>query len=183
MKLKKAIFINITSIVLGINFLTNVFAEKIVLRNVSEDINLTSISHYSTNSEDKDHKIIFKLNSKEVLADDKLITIDEFPFVKEGTTLLSLRVISETMSIFGNSSSIDWNSVTKKATLKYQDKEIIFTQDSRIYTIDGKSYVMENSSPIIKNDRIFIPLRVLANAMELNVEWDNISKEIIIKNK
>lgn len=183
MKLKRAIFINMTAIVLGINCLTNVFAERVVLKNVSGDVNLTNISHYSTNSEDKSHKIVFKLNSKEVLADDKLITIDEFPFVNQGTTLLPLRIISETMSIFGNSSSIDWNSVTKKATLKYQDKEIIFTQDSKIYTIDGKSYTMENSSPIIKNGRIFIPLRVLANAMELNVEWDNTLKEIIIKNK
>jgi len=41
---------------------------------------------------------------------------------------------------------------------------------------------MNGSTPIIRNGHIFIPLRILADAMNLNIEWNAETREVTIKN-
>lgn len=182
MNIKKTAITAITATILGISSISNVFAERVVYRNISGDLHISDSYHYSTNPSDNNQTAVFKINSTSVKTGNSLIEIDEAPFINDNTTLLPLRAVSQTLSIFGSEFRVSWNSANKKATVIFDSNTVEFTADSKIYTINGTSYTMNGSVPIIKNGRIFIPLRVLANAMNLNIEWNAETREVTIKN-
>jgi len=181
-------FLKLTSILLtatiGISSASPVFAETKIYKDINGDFSSYNYSHYSTSSasEDQNHTLIFKIDSNEVVSDNTKIYIDTAPFIQDGTTMLPLRAVSEAMNVFGNDVTVNWNSIEKKVIVTHIDDVIIFTQDSNIYTINEISKTMQSAAPILKDDRIYIPLRVLAEAMQLNINWNENTKEITITN-
>jgi len=194
MKTIKIIIAAASATIIGISSVSHIFAEsftesfteRTVLKNVSGDVNLSNSYHYSTAPVDENAEVVFKIDSKNVKTNNTSIEIDEAPFIKDGTTLLPLKAVSDSLNVLKNSSQVNWNSAEKKATVCYTDengekKEIVFIPESKNYTINGEVCLMQGSVPVIKNSRIFIPLRVLAEAMGLKIDWNENSKEITIK--
>ncbi|MCD7855661.1 MAG: copper amine oxidase N-terminal domain-containing protein [Clostridiales bacterium] len=150
---------------------------------INSDSRYTSENIYSYSSGDKssDQTVVFQVGSLTAeTSDGTIITIEQAPYISQGRTMLPLRAVAETLRLFENSVSVSWNSADKQAVVSYGDNEVIFTADSNVYTVNGNSVTMEGGKPEIKNGRVFIPLRELANAMELNIEWDSSTKKITI---
>ncbi len=154
-----------------------------VYKNVNGDFTISDTYYYS--SEDKDtsnHTVIFTLGSNTADVDGNYMFIDKPPYTSNGKTMLPLRAVAETLKVFENNVNISWNSADKRAVISYDDNEIVFTAGKDIYTFNGENIKMAYGIPEIKNGRIFIPVREIANAMDLTISWNLMNKKITISN-
>lgn len=92
---------------------------------------------------------------------------DAQPFIDDnGRTQVPVRAVSEILDC-----KVDWNGDAKTATVTRENGDIIkLTLDSDIMTVNDKPVQMDTSA-IIKDDRTYIPVRFVAEALGLNVEW------------
>ena len=52
--------------------------------------------------------------------------------------------------------------------------------DDEFTKIRNSAYIYLDSKPIIKNDRIFVPLRLISEAFGNKVKWDNKNRTVLI---
>lgn len=98
---------------------------------------------------------------------ENVIFPDTQPFVDNNDrTQVPVRAVSEMLGC-----KVDWNGENKTATIARENGDIIkLTLGSDIMTINDKSVQMDTSA-IIKDDRTYIPVRFVAEALGLTVEW------------
>lgn len=88
-------------------------------------------------------------------------------YLKNGTTMVSLRDLGE---IFA--ADISWNGKTSTATVKTDTKTISVEKNKAFATVNGKSIKLD-ASAVIVNDRVYVPLRFLAETLGTKVTWDS----------
>lgn len=65
---------------------------------------------------------------------------------------------------------------------KYKAKQIKFTVNNPCYVVD-KQIKEFDSVPYIKNDRTYVPIRFITEALGASVEWLNDTREVIIRSE
>ena len=92
---------------------------------------------------------------------------DAQPFVDEnGRTQVPIRAVSEMLDC-----KVDWDDTSKTATITKENGDVVkVTLGSDVLTVNNKSSQMDTIA-IIKDDRTFIPVRFVAEALGLEVEW------------
>ena len=107
---------------------------------------------------------------------ERIVFDDQTPVIVDGRTMIPVRGLFESYHF---NYLVDWNSETSTASLSNS----IITVDITI----GSQEIYKNGSPItldvpaqIINGRTMIPLRAVAEAFELNVEWDGDSRTVLI---
>jgi phosphate transport system substrate-binding protein len=98
--------------------------------------------------------------------DGKIISTDVAPVVKNGTTLVPARVITETLG-----ASVVWDQASKRATIETAGYTVIFTVGSTAYTLNGSPKNL-TTAPEIIDGRTLIPLRALAESIGAEVNYD-----------
>ena len=88
-------------------------------------------------------------------------------YLKNETTMVSLRDLGE---IFA--ADISWNGKTSTATVKTDTKTISVEKNKAFATVNGKSIKLD-ASAVIVNDRVYVPLRFLAETLGTKVTWDS----------
>ncbi|MBQ3118894.1 MAG: cell wall hydrolase [Clostridia bacterium] len=88
-------------------------------------------------------------------------------YLKNETTMVALRDLGE---IFA--SDISWNEKTSTATVKTPTVTIAVAKNKNYATVNGKSQKLD-SSAVIANDRVYVPLRFLAENLGAKVSWDS----------
>lgn len=94
--------------------------------------------------------------------DIKKIESDVEPFISEGRTFMPLRFVSEALGEY-----VRWDGISKKAFI---GDRIMVTVGSKNVIVDGNSIEID-VAPFIKEDRIFIPIRFIAECLNKKVEW------------
>lgn len=88
--------------------------------------------------------------------------------LSSGRTLASVRLVSEALG-----ATVDWNAQTGQATVKKNNKSVVFTLGNRDIIVDGKK--LENVSldqpPVLRDNRVYIPLRAAAEQLDGKVFW------------
>lgn len=160
-----------------------VHASKNTYENITGDFSSVDSYHYSSGDiENKAHTLIFCIDSDVIYADGKETIIDEAPYISEGRTMLPLRAVIETFNTFNSDVNISWDSQNKQVRTRFQDKEAVFTVGSNVYELNGVSKKMDGGMPVLKNGRTFVPLRVIAESMGLNVSWNDKDRTITVTN-
>jgi len=80
--------------------------------------------------------------------------------------------------------AIKWNDATKTATISKSGATIEVTQGSNIIKLTYKGYIytiQNDVSAINKNDRIYLPFRVIFEFFGYEVNWDNETRTITCK--
>lgn len=111
------------------------------------------------------------LNLPDAYAKGKLTKIDEqndavVPVVKNDRTLVPVRFIAESFD-----ADVSWNQAESKATVIMGGKKIEMVLGKSEIVIDGVSQMLDVAPEVI-NDRTFLPLRALVEAIGKNVLWD-----------
>ncbi|MDD7352112.1 MAG: stalk domain-containing protein [Peptoniphilaceae bacterium] len=117
------------------------------------------------------------------------IKSDVAPIIENGRTLVPLRVISENLGI-----SVKWDSENKSVTtyketasgsdfsksllLKIGDNKVVKPDESGVNTNEAL-YTLE-VAPKIVNGRTMVPIRFIAEAYNLKVDWDSKNKTVVI---
>lgn len=105
---------------------------------------------------------------------DREVVMDVPPDIKDGTTVIPVRVISESMGY-----AVNWDSATREVTVSGQEKEIKLRINDMTAVINGKPQHLLRPAEVI-NGRTMIPLRFVSEAMGAQVQWDGTKRQIHI---
>ena len=111
-----------------------------------------------------------------VTVDGKRVVFpDAKPFIDEnGRTLIPVRFVTEDLG-----ATVEWNA---------QDREVYITKDGvyimirigqEIILVNGRTKAMDTKA-IIKEDRIYVPIRYVAEELGATVGWDASTRTVII---
>ena len=103
----------------------------------------------------------------EITAEDKRVEfIDVKPFVDEANrTQMPIRVLAEMLGF-----NVNWNDNTKTATLENDENTITIKIGENTINKNNETITMDTTAKVI-NDRTYIPLRAISEALGYVVEW------------
>ena len=108
------------------------------------------------------------LDSKAVLEGDAAII--------NSVTYVPLRSISELVG----ADSIEWNARTDTATVR--KGSTVITVKNRSYYIEANGRYFYTPQPVLNiSDRLFVPIRPIAEAFCLDLEWNGSTRTVILK--
>lgn len=105
---------------------------------------------------------------------EKLVPKDMPAVIIEGRTMLPMRLIAQELGC-----EVTWNEEARQAYVVNDDYTIVFGMDSKTGYRNGTEFTMDVPATIV-NDRTMLPVRALAKALELEIEWDDPSRTVSI---
>ena len=104
---------------------------------------------------------------------------DVAPVIKDGRTLVPIRVISE-----GLGASVSWDPVLRKVGIELETlegiKRVELFVSNNEYFINGESFFMDVPPQII-NGRTLVPVRVVSESLDCKVYWDGVERKVTVK--
>lgn len=113
-----------------------------------------------------------------LIIDGKEVSDGPEAFIKNDRTLVPLRVIAEELD-----AEVTWDNISRTVHISKEDLHVVLSIDSNLieYTIDNETiYNLSDVAPLIKEDRTFVPIRLVSNALGVGINWDNIKRTVII---
>lgn len=102
------------------------------------------------------------------------INFDAAPVIIDGRTLVPVRAIFNALG-----AEVNWDAATKTATGTGRGHIVSITVDADHYFKDGEKIMLDVPAQVI-NDRIFVPARAVAEAMECQVNWDGETRTVVV---
>lgn len=130
------------------------------------------------NQPDKTGDINIKLyiGSKTTYVNGSKGTLLAAPIIENNATLVPLRFITETLGGYA-----DYRQAEKRIIITYKEKYLIFTLGSKtVYTLDSELQLL--AAPKVINGTTLVPLRFIAEWMDIYTSWDGKEKSILLKN-
>lgn len=87
------------------------------------------------------------------------------PFIEDGRTLVPLRTAFDIVGF-----EVDWDQPTLTATGRRQDFKIEITTGRDEALVNGAPFKLDVPA-VLQNDRVYVPLRFVSEALGANVEW------------
>ena len=112
------------------------------------------------------------IGSKTAYVNGKAETLDAAPINRNNRTLLPVRFLANTFGV--PNEGIKWDAATRTATLTNSEVTIVVKIDAPSMTVNGKTVALD-SPAIIENNRTYLPVRAIANALGVsndNIKWD-----------
>ena len=124
---------------------------------------------------DENTKLIkMKINDVNYSINGEVKKMDAKPFIKNDRTLVPLRFIVEAIG-----GEVNWDNDNRLVTVNSKGKTIELPIDSKTIKIDGKDVNIDQAA-IIKGDRTFVPIRFIAENLDMVVNYINDTREIEI---
>ena len=101
--------------------------------------------------------------------------IDAPPYIKNGTTMVPLRVVTEALN-----ASVSWNQSDKRITIQKGSKVIICWIGRTDALVGGLSTTISQAPEQDKSGRTMVPIRFMSELFGAEVLWDQASKTITI---
>lgn len=109
-----------------------------------------------------------------VNVDGKYLPTDVEPYLYSGRTMVPMRAAGEAVG-----ATVDWDQATQTATATLAGREVSFTLWDNTYLVDGEAKTTD-VAPMMSGNRIFLPLRVFAEAFGVNVDWNQQRYDVTI---
>lgn len=107
---------------------------------------------------------------------NELIDFDnQYPLIEDGYTFIPVRAVAETLG-----AEVVWDQPTQTATITNETTEIVLPINCDYAYVNGIKTELEKPAHVI-NNRTMVPLRFVAQALDLDVEWDGETRTIYIK--
>ncbi len=124
---------------------------------------------------DENTKLIkMKINDVNYSINGEAKKMDAKPFIKNERTLVPLRFIVEAIG-----GEVNWDNDNRLVTVNSKGKTIELPIDSKTIKIDGQDVSIDQAA-IIKGDRTFVPIRFIAENLDMVVNYINDTREIEI---
>ncbi len=102
------------------------------------------------------------------------LAFDQEPVAENGTTLVPLRVIFEALG-----ATVDWGNDTQTVTAVKDNTTVKLTIGSNVLTKNGEAIAL-NAPARIEGGRTMVPVRAIAEAFGCDVDWDSVTRSVII---
>lgn len=122
----------------------------------------------SNNDDSSSVLTVYGGDTLQIAVDDKMADFgDAQPFIDTNSrTQVPIRAVSELLNC-----TVDWDPVTRSATITRANGDtIVIAIGSVEMTVNGSKVTMDTAA-LIANDRTYIPLRCVAEAFGLTVDW------------
>ena len=93
----------------------------------------------------------------------------------DGRTMLPMRQIAQELGC-----EVNWNEAAQQIYVMRGSDIIVFTVNSKAGYENGKEFTMDVPATIV-NDRTMLPVRALADALHLNIKWDDPNRTVSIQ--
>lgn len=112
-----------------------------------------------------------------IIVDGEEVVSDVAPFIEEGRTFVPVRAIAEALGMevdYFPAGFADEYGYEDAVTLTAENGRMISIRKYSVHSSDGAEfdYGKSGEAYILRNDRTFLPLRCLGNAMHMDVSWD-----------
>lgn len=121
--------------------------------------------------------LVLFVDKEEYLLGDETKVNDVAPVIKKNRTTLPVRLVAETLG-----AKVDWNKSERIVTITKGDKEIVI-QIGQDYALVNGTKVKLDSSAYIDNNRTYMPVRFVAEALDAEVKWDENNRSVTIVEK
>lgn len=101
-------------------------------------------------------------------------SINQWPIIEEGRTMVPLRAVFEVMNC-----EVNWDAGKSSAVVQYDSTTIVIPASSNIAYINGTANTLDVPARLV-NDRIMVPLRFISEAINKTVIWDDADKTVLI---
>lgn len=149
----------LTTLALGLLGATTVYGEQVKM-----DLFYNGKHHAYAAKEVK-----IEIDGKEMVPKDMPAVIID------GRTMLPMRQIAQELGC-----EVNWNEAAKQIYVMRGSDIIVFTVDSKTGYENGKEFTMDVPATIV-NDRTMLPVRALADALHLNMKWDDPNRIVSIQ--
>lgn len=110
----------------------------------------------------------------------KDITLEVAPYIKNNRTFIPVRFVADALG-----ASVEWDAETGTATLRSEENIIkLTTNDKWMQVSDYKPVVWKktkmDTAPHIVNNRMFVPIRYIAENLNCDVEWNGKTSTALI---
>lgn len=123
--------------------------------------------------------IQLKIDSTTMRVDGKAVPLEAAPIILNSRTLVPLRALIETLG-----GRVVWSPSARTVDVFLGKHSVNVAVGGNIGYIDDKAFPIDPTNPkvmpVIINSRTFIPLRFVAEALGLNVQWNAITQTITI---
>ncbi len=119
----------------------------------------------------------FAAGSLRLIIDGKDLTETAMPIIRDGRTLVPLRFISEELGAL-----VQWNDKDRTVEVEKGSTYVKLKIGSRLITA-GKAVdysYLSDVAPIIINSRTYVPLRLLANMLNIEVGWTDATRTVTV---
>jgi len=155
--------------------------KRLIVATISLGIAMTSTAFAATvsmNLHYNGENHAYSAKKVTILVDEKELVPTDMPAViVDGRTMLPMRLIAQELGC-----DVLWNEDTKQAFVISDDYTIAFTIDSKDGIKNGTGFEMDVPAMVI-NDRTMLPVRALANALDLAIIWDDPTRTVSISQK
>lgn len=104
----------------------------------------------------------------------RYVTGDVSPIIHKNRTLVPLRQVAEALNL-----EVQWNNEAREARVEISGTTHAFIPGKAYYNA-GDIKVEMDTETIIRNNRTYLPLRVIAEAMGKPVSWDQATSTAIV---
>lgn len=101
-------------------------------------------------------------------------TYDQGVQIRDDRTFVPIRLVSENFNL-----QVDWDQASKMVTVHGQLLDLRMYVGSKTYTVNGEKRSMD-VAPYISQDRTYIPMRFVAEALGIDVVYDHDSRVALI---
>ncbi|WP_352418199.1 stalk domain-containing protein [Proteiniborus sp.] len=114
-------------------------------------------------------------NEPKLLLNGQDITLKAEPVIQNNRTLVPIRFIAEQLG-----ARVDWNGEDWTVKIEKENTSVLLRIDSHLVVYENaeKIYDLCDVPPKVINDRTYVPLRLVGNALGIEVEWDADSNTI-----
>jgi photosystem II stability/assembly factor-like uncharacterized protein len=122
--------------------------------------------------------IELKIGSSTMLVDGRPIVLEAAPIILNSRTLLPIRAVVEAVG-----GTIAWEALARKVTIVRNDKTLELWIGRNVAELNGQSISIDSDAkvvPVIMNGRTLLPLRFVAEALTLDVQWNGTTKTVTI---
>lgn len=116
----------------------------------------------------------FANNEINLWIDGNYVESDVAPFIEDSRTLVPLRVISENLGL-----EVEWNAKDKEVIISQGEDYFVFLIGENFYS-KGDLKMEMDVAPKIVSERTFVPIRVIAELFDKEVNWDNENRTVVI---
>lgn len=101
-------------------------------------------------------------------------SINQWPFIENGRTMVPLRAVFEVLNC-----NVNWDGSTSTAVVEKDSTKILIPANSNTAYINGVASSLDMPAKIV-NNRIMVPLRFISEAIDKTVIWDDAEKTVLI---
>ena len=117
----------------------------------------------------------------EIVINGEYITLDSDPVIVNDRTLVPIRAIAEKLEY-----NVEWKAEERAVLINNDEVLLLFEIDSPYMLeihFDKQESKELDVAPQILNDRTYMPLRAVGEALGCDVDWDEENRTVIIENK